>query len=107
MQSSYPAIGPFLSKLCNEADEGRRAVEREYTMRHGRPPGRCCVLEFRDIGVTNLVFDSANALREYFSMLPPSGSPACRLFVLEDLRLDYVDILGTNLGVDPSSSFNK
>lgn len=101
LQYDYPALKSFLDKLLNTRDEGRVAVEREFHDRYKRTPGRCCVLEYRDTDVNPREFKSADEVRDYLSKSPATGAPQCRLFVLEDLELEYVEVLGHFLGVDP------
>jgi hypothetical protein len=107
IHDAFPALKPFLEKLLNEEEPGRKAVREHYQTMHGRVPGRCYCLNFHDSSVS--VVDEAEtksptALRNYLKTHPAAESRANnhrRLFILEDMEPDYVDALGHHLGVDP------
>ena len=104
LKNSYPALNSFLDKLLKPKDEGSIAVENAYMERYGRPPGRCCVLEFQTDQVLPQVFGSVDELRQYLNKTTDSttsAKPLHRLFILEDIQIDYVEALGSSLGVDP------
>jgi len=107
---AFPALQSFLKKMQNE-DYGRVLVRSHYLRKHNRVPGRCYGLRFRDAGVSVLPesdrrtgFGSPEILREYLKTHPAYASRRSgekRLFILEDLEPDYVDMLGEHLGIDP------
>lgn len=107
LQHAFPALKSFLAKLAN-VDAGRRLVRDHYTSCE-RVPGRCHALEFKENSVQVLSdhengFANPEALRQYMAAHPAKESRAQgqrRLFILEDMNPDYVDILGEALGVDP------
>lgn len=101
LQYDYPALKSFLDKLLNTKDEGRVVMEEEFRRRDRRTPGRCCVLEYGDTDVNPIEFKSAEDVQNYLLKTPATGQPQRRLFVLEDLELEYVEVLGHFLGVDP------
>lgn len=102
---AYPALGSPLNKLRNTADEGRRLVAERYkaTQQHAGSPGRCAVLTFRATEVCHTIFDTPESLRAYLeaSRGEAGAEQAKRLFILEDMHPEFVDILGQALGVDP------
>lgn len=111
LQYAFPPVQSFLKKI-SDADEGRRLVEEYYRKRSPVSegvPGRCVCLEFEDDEVTVLKthpdgFASPADLARYMSSNSAKVSRQAqkrRLFVLEDLEPDYVDVLGHHLGVDP------
>ncbi|QDS77149.1 hypothetical protein FKW77_001366 [Venturia effusa] len=111
LQHAFPPVQSFLKKISS-VDEGRRLVETYY---RARPPvldgvpGRCICLEFDAEKVTILGshpdgFASPADLAGYLSSNPAKASRVARkrrLFILEDLEPNYVDVLGHHLGVDP------
>ncbi|CAN9258196.1 unnamed protein product [Alternaria alternata] len=107
LEDAFPALKSFLEKLANEEEPGRKAVNSHYQTKHGRVPGRCCCLEFKDDNVSVVeegVFESPSALRAYLKKKSATQSRIekhRRLFILEDMEPDYVDALGHHLGVDP------
>ncbi|RYN54348.1 hypothetical protein AA0114_g3838 [Alternaria tenuissima] len=107
LEDAFPALKSFLEKLANEEEPGRKAVNSHYQAKHGRAPGRCYCLEFKDDSVSVVeegVFESPSALRAYLKKKSATQSRTekhRRLFILEDMEPDYVDALGHHLGVDP------
>lgn len=110
LQRSFPALKSFLRKLANDQDEGRRAVKDHYEQHHHRSPGRCFCLVFTEESVTLLDgyengFSSAKELEEYLLKFPAKQSredlQTRRLFILEDMEPDYIEVLGHHLGIDP------
>jgi len=106
---AYPPLSSFLSKISNE-DEGRRLVTAHYARTPQERPGRCSILSFGDHAVSQVnwsppgIVESPVLLSQYLAKHPASTSRengSCRLFILEDLDPDYVDVLGEHLGVDP------
>lgn len=70
---------------------------------------RATVIEFGDDRSDPISFDSSNALRRFLdkdSHLKGKGSPRStrRLFILEDLAVKYVCLLGSRLRIHPSVS---
>lgn len=111
LQYAFPPVQSFLKKI-SDVDEGRKLVEKYYRKRPPAlegVPGRCVCLEFEDDKVTVLNthpdgFASPADLARYLSRNPAKASRQAkkrRMFVLEDLEPDYVDVLGFHLGVDP------
>ncbi|CAN9179020.1 unnamed protein product [Alternaria alternata] len=107
LEDAFPALKSFLEKLANEEEPGRKVVNSHYQAKHGRAPGRCYCLEFKDDSVSVVeegVFESPSALRAYLKKKSATQSRTekhRRLFILEDMEPDYVDALGHHLGVDP------
>jgi hypothetical protein len=106
--NAFPALRAFLDKLTNENERGRKVVKSYYETHHNRGPGRCYCLQFEDDSSVSVVkdagFDSPATLKSYLERNPASKSRASnqrRLFILEDMDPEYVDILGYHLGVDP------
>lgn len=105
LQKSYPALRSLLLKLHNhgDRDEGRRLVAERYAS-SGRGAGRCAVLTFEEDQVRDRMFYSPEELSEYFEDQPPelaTSKGMRRLFILEDMDVGFVDLLGQQLGVDP------
>lgn len=108
---SYPALGVLVSRLLNKDEEARHLVDRKVLEEHGNPPGRCCALEFRPHATNSEVskhyLNDKLSLRKYLEKhCPVDSAPvddSCkhRLFILEDLTPEYVDLLGNHLHVDP------
>ena len=111
LQTSYPVLKPFLRKLGNKNDEGRKVVKKHFEEVHKRTPGRCVCLVFNEKTVTPLSgyesgFSSAPKLEEYLTaedgLAKQSRKKGVRrLFILEDMEPEFVEILGYHLGVDP------
>lgn len=106
LEHSFPALKSFLAKVGN-VDAGRKLVHEHYET-HQRVPGRCHVLEFLEAEVQTIKgYEdglSPQALAEYLRAYPSKQSRAQgqrRLFILEDMNPEYVDVLGGRLGVDP------
>ena len=107
---AYPPLRSFLDKISNE-DQGRRLVTAHYRDRTAQKhPGRCSILSFGDHAVSQVdwsppgVVETPVLLSQYLANQPASTSRengSHRLFILEDLDPDYVDVLGEHLGVDP------
>ncbi|CAN9451148.1 unnamed protein product [Alternaria alternata] len=91
LEDAFPALKSFLEKLANEEEPGRKAVNSHYQAKHGRAPGRCYCLEFKD--------DTVSVVEE--GPRKVAYEKHRRLFILEDMEPDYVDALGHHLGVDP------
>ena len=107
-ENSFPALKSFLGPLGNEKNHDREVVETYYRRQHQRTAGRCVCLIFGESSVSVVEengFDNPEALRSYLEKNPAKGSRETkklrRLFILEDMELDYVDALGHHLGVDP------
>lgn len=111
LKFSYPALGVLVHRVLNKSEEGRQIVARYGVDQNGNPPGRCCVLEFctntTSAWVRKEYFNDEASLRKYLEKHNPvSGDPVddhCnhRLYILEDLAPEYVDLLGKHLHVDP------
>jgi hypothetical protein len=106
--NAFPALRVFLDKLANETERGRESVKEYYKTKHKRGPGRCYCLKFENDNSVSVVkdagVDSPATLKSYLEKNPASISRANnqrRLFILEDMDPEYVDILGYHLGVDP------
>lgn len=108
LQDSFPPLQSFLKKVGN-VDKGRELVETHYRGRHpGGVPGRCYCLQFAD--QVNILEDYTEGfagpadLATYLTKHPAKSSRRennRRLFILEDLEPNYIDVLGHHLGVDP------
>lgn len=112
LQAAYPALKSLLNKLRNHQDEGRRLVAKHYADSglHGGSPGRCAIITFQGNDADHEVFDSAEALSEYFTRTSyeyassngtttetaedGASMPRRRLFILEDMDPSMVDVLG-------------
>ncbi|XTI91803.1 hypothetical protein V2W45_1248686 [Cenococcum geophilum] len=111
LKFSYPALGVLAHRLLNKKEEGRQIVDRYGVDQNGNPPGRCCALEFRtsttDAWVRKEYLNDEASLRKYLEKHSPiAGDPVdddCkhRLYILEDLAPEYVDLLGKHLHIDP------
>jgi hypothetical protein len=107
LNNAFPALKSFLDKLANENEWGRKFVKNHYMTKHQRGPGRCYCLKFDSSSVSVVKeagFDNPATLRTYLENNPAmkSRKDECRrLFILEDMEPEYVDILGYHLGVDP------
>jgi hypothetical protein len=106
LKDNYPALNNLLNKLPKSTDPGRKSVEETYEKVYNNHPGRCAVLEFYEKTVCPKPFHSAVLLDEYIRDLKttrPTSEPRCRnrLYLLEDMDRDYVEVLGRHLGVDP------
>jgi hypothetical protein len=96
----YPAISGFLKRIGNS--EPHRVVREEYRKQHRSLPGRCALLTFHETRVEHQSFTTPSELAACFNEHISEGDPRpCRLWVLEDLELPWVDVLGGRLGVDP------
>ena len=68
---------------------------------------RASVIEFTNDGSNPISFDSPDMLRTYIDNVSKkhnSSSPTRRLFILEDLAVRYVCLLGSRLRIHPSVS---
>jgi hypothetical protein len=103
LKEGYPALIQLFDKLSEFNDQGRQVVEATYKNEYGISPGRCAVLEFTDGGISHEQFDLPEELRLHFAKLKAGNHEtcACRLYVLEDLVPEFMELLGENLGVDP------
>ena len=96
----YPAINGFLKRTGDS--EPRRVVREEYAKRHRSLPGRCVLLTFHETHVEHRFFATPDELAAYFDEHTSEGGPRpCHLWILEDLELPWVDVLGGRLGLDP------
>ena len=96
----YPAIKGLLERTKNSG--GRKVVRKKIKERYDRIPGRCVMLNFHETHVEDWHFDSLSDLANYLDCRPPqSHSGLHRLWILEDLELEWVEILGGRLGIDP------
>jgi hypothetical protein len=96
----YPAISGFLKRTGDS--EPRKVVREEFKKRHRSLPGRCGLLTFHETSVEHHFFTTPAELAAYFDEHISEGGPRpCHLWVLEDLELAWVDVLGGRLGVDP------
>lgn len=113
LKFSYPSLGLFISRILNRDEEGRRLVDQYSVDENGqyRPPGRCCVLEFRTSNtrywVQPIHLRDVASVQNYLELHSPThGDPIpdeChhRMYILEDLAPEYVELLGRHLRVDP------
>jgi hypothetical protein len=103
LKGAYPALTQLLDKVDTFRDHGRQLLDEIYRNNFGSSPGRCAVLEFRGTSVTRKQFDRPEHLRQYFQAVSGSSQnvETCRLYILEDLDPDFMELLGDNLGVDP------
>ncbi|ORY18706.1 hypothetical protein BCR34DRAFT_553337 [Clohesyomyces aquaticus] len=107
---SFPCLGPFLHRLTNTGDSVRRLVNGHFRNAYGNyhPPGRCYVLEFWSSSQKSRTHpknpsdtrDSSDYLQQT-NLLDGQSGCSHRLYILEDLSPEYVDILGWHLDVDP------
>jgi hypothetical protein len=65
--------------------------------------GRAAVIEFHDNDVAVRRLQSSNELRDYMTNLEQGPPPSCnrRLYLLEGLPSNYIEILGSRLRIDP------
>jgi hypothetical protein len=104
LKGSYPALNQILNKIPNKMDQGRQIVESTYLEQLHRPPGRCAVLEFQNGTVRHELFHTAAKLRGYMLRVKAADSKTKakkRLYILEDLQIDFVETVGSELGMDP------
>jgi hypothetical protein len=112
LENAFPFLKSFLGKLAN-ADKGRELVIDHFLTKHEPPrsPGRCICLQFEENNTVSRTkdyekgFEGSGDLRKYLQKNPADASRKAskrRLFILEDLEVDYIDALGHGLGVDPS-----
>ena len=103
LQDAYPALIQLVDKIAEFDDQEIRMVKSTYSNEYEVSPGRCAVLEFNGSSVHHEELPLASDLRRYFRNHESGilNADACRLFILEDLEPDFVELLGDNLGVDP------
>lgn len=113
LKFSFPSLGTSIRRITKTNDSGRRLLNDVSIDQHGnfRPPGRCCVLEFRDSAmgahVEDVMLQDISSLANYLELYSPlqgkaiQGDCSHRLYILEDLSPEYVDLLGAHLRVDP------
>ncbi|KAF2465899.1 uncharacterized protein BDR25DRAFT_80860 [Lindgomyces ingoldianus] len=113
LKTSFPCLGTFTSRLMNVSDEGRRLVDQHFQREDGSycPPGRCCVLEFRSNSNRAwghvVKFKDDLDLFDYLQLHNPLNGPPTpsdcshRLYILEDISPEYVELIGRHLHVDP------
>lgn len=111
--SFYPSTNSYLSfvdKLSGRYPTLRYLTsftekQREHGSDYQFPIG-CSVLEFHEAGVKHLTFSSystkmdvhGRTLERYLSTQPTT--PTRRLYMLEDLSEQYIELFGSYLGVD-------
>ena len=109
LKYAFPPLQSFLKKVSN-VDKGRELVQNHYReQHHGCVPGRCSCLHFEADKVAILEgysdgFDSPADLSTYLTKHPAKANCQQKnrhLFILEDLKPSYIDVLGQHLGVDP------
>ena len=103
LKNAYPPLIQLFDKLSEFNDQGRQIVDSTYKNEYRLSPGRCALLEFGDTSISHTHFDLPGDLRLHFQKLKASNQDtgACRLYVLEDLHPEFIEVLGDNLGVDP------
>ncbi|KAH7074616.1 hypothetical protein BKA63DRAFT_316899 [Paraphoma chrysanthemicola] len=113
LKFNFPSLGTSVRHIINTNDSGRRLLNDVSLDKDGnrRPPGRCCVLEFRDspsgAHVEDVIFKDISSLANYLELHSPLQGKAIdsdclnRLYILEDLSPEYIDLLGAHLRVDP------
>ncbi|KAJ9611254.1 hypothetical protein H2200_004437 [Cladophialophora chaetospira] len=103
LQEAYPALIQLVDKIAQFDDHQSRTVKSTYSNEYDVSPGRCAVLEFKAGGVHHEDLPLASDLRHYFKTHETSvlNADACRLFILEDLEAEFIELLGDKLGVDP------
>lgn len=103
LKDAYPALIQLLDKLDEFSDHGRQLVDEIYHNNFGNSPGRCAVLEFNNADVVEKQFDRPEHLRRHFQTIngDNQSTDTCRLYILEDLHPEFMELLGDNLGVDP------
>ncbi|KAI9685016.1 MAG: hypothetical protein M1822_005408 [Bathelium mastoideum] len=100
LSTGYPAIKGLLERTKNS--EARQIVREKIKERHDRAPGRCVLLNFHETHVEDQHFNSPADLANYLDQHPPQTHLGLhRLWILEDLELEWVEVLGGRLGVDP------
>ncbi|CAK3911373.1 hypothetical protein IQ06DRAFT_380387 [Lecanosticta acicola] len=100
LSSAWPAIKGFLERTQDTAP--RKTVKEQTWKRFGRIPGRCALLTFQEKHVEEQAFQSPDDLAKYLDANPTQqNSGLCRLWILEDLDLRWVEVLGSRLRVDP------
>jgi hypothetical protein len=96
----YPAINGFLKRTGDS--EPHRVVREEYKKRYRSIPGRCVLLTFHETRVEHQFFATPAELAAFLDEhISERGTRPCRLWVLEDLELPWVDVLGGRLCMDP------
>lgn len=108
LAATYPPLKSFLADI-KENDKDRKVVYDHYSHTDQHRPGRCAILQIREdeVGEIKWAPDNAKdpkALRDYLTANPAILSRQQghrRVFILEDLDPDYVDVLGEELGVGP------
>jgi hypothetical protein len=103
LESAFPALkGMPGGKLVNFDLAGGEVAEILYRQRHGRAPGRCALLTFDEKTVQSKEFTTPDDLDAYLKQANSSGvNKQCRLWILEDLQRDWINVLGSHLGIDP------
>ena len=67
---------------------------------NGRLPGRCAILTFEDDHVESKEFLDPRQVTEFLETSAALENQ-CRLWILEDLQPDWINVLGGQMGVDP------
>lgn len=106
---AYPALAGLLSRIQKLSDSRAQRLVRERTRKYiGQLPGRCALLIFQEDHVEAKHFDSPQTLAAYMEATrledgKRSNDNSChhRLWILEDLEPEWVNVLGSWLNVDP------
>ena len=91
------------SQLCWLFPEFVRNVQTQSP--HEREMGRTAVIEYHDeVQSAQTVFKTSKELQYYFesSTVEDPIPPRRRLFLLEDLSLNYIEVLGSQLRIPPA-----
>ena len=107
-QNSYIKLVESMQGRSPNLSYFYKELKRQY---HSRPEdaeiGRAGLYEFDDRGLRGIPkrFFNATDFRDHVANLSSAGrgqSPVRRLFVLEDIVANYVEVIGKNLCIDPS-----
>ncbi|KAH9865993.1 hypothetical protein J1614_008557 [Plenodomus biglobosus] len=66
-----------------------------------RQRSRAAVIEYGDASIDHKTFESLRELQTYFQQPVAQQQPRRRLFLLEDLSRDYIEIIGSQLLIHP------
>lgn len=96
---TYSSLVSLLrAKNPNLSDLEQILTSRDGSSEHGR----AAVIEISDGNVAVCRFKSSNELLDHMSLHVPRSSCSRRLFLLEGLPANYIEILGSHLQVDPN-----
>jgi hypothetical protein len=98
-----PSYRSFVSSMCKR--NPNLVKLEEILTRHGPPfeDGRAAVIEIYDTHVSEHRMNTSNELLEYMNRQDRDSTSSChrRLYLLEGLPANYIEILGHRLRIDP------